>query len=241
MIQPAYAKATGNGRAADMAKLENQILMAKLIQSGAYIDKNGQLVGSPAQLQKELDKQNRLNELEDKKRGLLEPGLAPEPPELEEDEETAPGGINRTVRQGYRQAAIALRGASLGLNRFGKRLNTRLGRVPTPGGMWVPIVIVLVLWLAIIPVNGHTRMKWLWMVYMGDAALSLTNQTPQAPSSAPTSSSPPILLGPPGARPESAQIGTQIAANNQQLLTLQDLFGGNTTSFLTVMNGAYGE
>lgn len=239
MIQPAYAKATGQGRAADMAKLENQILMAKLIQSGAYIDKNGQLVGSPAQLQKELDKQNKLNELEDKKRGLLEPGIAPEPPEL--DEETAPGSINRTVRQGWRRAALGLRVAGATTNSIGRRWNQRLSRIPTPGGMWLPIVVLLVLWLTIIPENGHTRLNWLWRVYMGDAILTVQNQKQLAPPKPPTTRK--------GKVPQIPDV-TQITVLPQQtvqqnqiqpLMELQDMFGSNTVSFLSLMNGAYNE
>lgn len=240
---PAYAQATGSGRAADMAKLDNQILMARLIQSGAYVDKNGQLVGSPAQLQKELDKQNRLNELEDKRRGLLDPGLAPEPDEEDTgDGEVAPGSIGRTVRQGWRRAALGMRVAGATTRHLGRRWNQRLARVPTPGGMWVPIVLLLVLWLAIIPENGHTRLRWLWMVYMGDAQVTVSDQTKNTgpPSFGPTQQPPPL---PPTRTTLSAptQIGSAIQADTQQLTTLQDLFGNNTMSFLSLMNGAYSE
>lgn len=47
-----------------------------------------------------------------------------------------------------------------------------LGRVSTPGSIFLPIAVLLILFLLLLPVNGHTRIEWLWLALVGDAHLS---------------------------------------------------------------------
>lgn len=49
-----------------------------------------------------------------------------------------------------------------------------LERVSTPGSILLPVAILILLYLAVIPVNGYPRLAWLWFVITGNAALSGT-------------------------------------------------------------------
>lgn len=57
------------------------------------------------------------------------------------------------------------------------RANRRIGGIPTPGGIAVPLGLLLFFWLILIPVNGHTRLRWLWNSFFGFSALSHTETT----------------------------------------------------------------
>lgn len=45
-------------------------------------------------------------------------------------------------------------------------------RVSTPGSILLPVAIVILLFLAVIPVNGYPRFAWLWLVITGNAQLA---------------------------------------------------------------------
>ena len=44
-----------------------------------------------------------------------------------------------------------------------------VSHVPTPGTIATPLIILLVFFLALIPIAGNTRLKWLWLVVSGNA------------------------------------------------------------------------
>lgn len=46
-----------------------------------------------------------------------------------------------------------------------------LGNLPQPGSIVLPLVVLIVFFLLLIPVNGHTRFVWLWMVLSGNAVI----------------------------------------------------------------------
>ena len=56
---------------------------------------------------------------------------------------------------------------------------------PTPGGIGVPLAILLFFFFLLLPVNGHTRLMWLWLTLTGNAELGgplpAPTLTPQAP------------------------------------------------------------
>jgi hypothetical protein len=45
----------------------------------------------------------------------------------------------------------------------------RLAGLPTPGSIVLPLVVLLVFFALLLPVNGHTRATWLWLVLTGNA------------------------------------------------------------------------
>lgn len=52
---------------------------------------------------------------------------------------------------------------------------TQLESLPTPGSLLFPLIILLVFFLLLIPVNGHTRLVWIWLVLTGNAEISGSN------------------------------------------------------------------
>lgn len=53
-----------------------------------------------------------------------------------------------------------------------KDVGVRLENVPTPGSITLPLILLLVFFFLIVPVNGSTRFTWLWLVLSGDAGTS---------------------------------------------------------------------
>jgi hypothetical protein len=52
------------------------------------------------------------------------------------------------------------------------RANRWLGGIPTPGSITLPLGILLFLFLIFIPINGHTRIRWLWETIVGSASIT---------------------------------------------------------------------
>ena len=46
-----------------------------------------------------------------------------------------------------------------------------LERVRTPGSILLPVGILLLLFFLVIPINGNSRLAWLWLVITGNASL----------------------------------------------------------------------
>lgn len=47
-----------------------------------------------------------------------------------------------------------------------------VSHIPTPGSIATPLIILLVFFLALIPIAGNTRLKWLWLVVSGNADMA---------------------------------------------------------------------
>lgn len=82
-----------------------------------------------------------------------------------------------------------------------KGTGVAVASLPTPGSLMLPLVILLLFFFLLLPVNGHTRLVWLWLVLTGNAEIqqgggsSSTGPatTPSSPST--TSSSAPSSNG----------------------------------------------
>lgn len=108
-----------------------------------------------------------------------------------------------------RQAAIvqAAKGAYESSKQVVKSADVSLGKLPTPGQVVFPLIILLVLFLIIVQVAGHSRLEWLWMVITGQAFVSgdpsqfqggtQTNTSLATPQVQPTQEDyPPMVLRP---------------------------------------------
>ena len=73
------------------------------------------------------------------------------------------------------------------LTRIGRRADTSIGSVPTPGSIVVPLVLLLLLFLVLIQVAGFSRLQWLLLVLTGNATVqpgaATTLSTPAQSSS----------------------------------------------------------
>lgn len=47
-----------------------------------------------------------------------------------------------------------------------------LETISTPGGIFLPIAILVIFFFLLLPVNGQTRAQWLWMSLIGDAQIA---------------------------------------------------------------------
>lgn len=54
----------------------------------------------------------------------------------------------------------------------GKSLWGSLASVATPGSIFLPIAVLIIFYLLLLPVNGHTRIEWLWLTLTGNARLT---------------------------------------------------------------------
>lgn len=80
-----------------------------------------------------------------------------------------------------------------------KRADISIGRIPTIGGIMLPLLALLVLFFLLIQVNGHTRLDWLWLVMIGDAYASGNVKTGSEPFQAkgggqPTGDQPTVFI-----------------------------------------------
>lgn len=73
------------------------------------------------------------------------------------------------VRQALQGVQTGTQIAAQNLKQQGTALNRFLAAIPTPGDIWTPFFILLILFLIIIPVKGHSRLYWLWLVIVGHA------------------------------------------------------------------------
>lgn len=78
-----------------------------------------------------------------------------------------PTGV-RILREGLRSGRQARSNGQRNAN----EIKRRLAGVPIPGGIGVPLTLLLFLLMVIIPVNGHTRIAWLFLTLIGRAYVS---------------------------------------------------------------------
>lgn len=53
-----------------------------------------------------------------------------------------------------------------------------IGRWATPGTIFLPVSILLIFFFVLLPVNGHTRMEWLWLAMIGHARIKGSSDRP---------------------------------------------------------------
>lgn len=80
-----------------------------------------------------------------------------------EDKDILHGGIRRAGLVGLSTAGF--------LQSLLKGVKGRIEGLSMPGGIMLPLGILLVLFLILIPVNGHTRLMWLWLAFTGNAQI----------------------------------------------------------------------
>jgi hypothetical protein len=84
--------------------------------------------------------------------------------EAEEERKRQISDLQKSAEQTVRSASGILRNSRLTLE-----------KIPQPGSIALPLLILIVLLMAIVVVNGHTRIVWLWNVVTGNAAIQVTH------------------------------------------------------------------
>lgn len=97
-----------------------------------------------------LDDEKQADKLTQQQQAAVQQELAQQQAEQDLFDKTASSAVNGAKK--------IVRGAGV-----------KLERIPTPGSIMLPLVILLVFFFLLIPVNGHTRLQWLWLVVTGNA------------------------------------------------------------------------
>lgn len=71
----------------------------------------------------------------------------------------------------YGKASKKVVGFGQGIKKGAFRANRSLANIPTPGGVWAALAVLLFLFLVLFPVNGNTRLYWLWLALTGNASI----------------------------------------------------------------------
>lgn len=83
----------------------------------------------------------------------------------------------------------------------------RIASLPAPGGVALPLLILLVLVMLLIPVNGETRIMWLWKTITGTASINPYAKPPETQFSVRTSNQGQQGGGPPEQQPTAYDEG----------------------------------
>lgn len=105
--------------------------------------------------QQERDETNQQQDLENQseRQRLIENALI----ERQKDEDAFEQSASRLINS---------------MSRIARGTGARLGRIPTPGSLMLPLGLLLLFFFLLLPVNGHTRLSWLWLVLTGGAQIS---------------------------------------------------------------------
>lgn len=212
-----------------IAAIDFQIQQAAALRQGT-VDAQGQLQVTPDQLRQNLLNDNYILDLELEKAKLADPvvGTAPPPPSLTKSEKkdlSGPERANIVASHAITRTANMLRRSGMAIKTWGARTNRHLAALPTPGDVWTPIILLLFTFLVLIPVNGFSRMQWLWMVLLSDAYISMAsvgaeNLNPSTPAPTPIPTQPGGTGGP---QPNIT-------------ITPLDLSGSNGFTYLSLLN-----
>lgn len=50
-------------------------------------------------------------------------------------------------------------------------VRNKIESLPTPGGILLPLGVLFIFFMLLLPVNGHTRLMWLWLAVTGNAEI----------------------------------------------------------------------
>jgi hypothetical protein len=81
-----------------------------------------------------------------------------------------------TAAQAARQAVQSVSDTSTrfidSLRATAGKVSASVGAVPIPGDLITPLSILLIFFFALVVINGHTRLSWLWLVLSGNASIT---------------------------------------------------------------------
>lgn len=143
-----------------IANIQNQIAQADLLKTQNFYGAPGRVVQTP---QINVNGQVVTPEEANAQIGALK---------TEDTQDTITENAAKQARLAQAKTSQAILGFATSAKQRGKQINRSLGNVPTPGDIWVPFWILIFIFLVLIPVGGHTRLNWLWLVMIGHAELT---------------------------------------------------------------------
>lgn len=145
-------------------------------------------------------------------------GQQPEEKPSEEENSQQPPTPNPEPLQEQQQTQAALSTMQQAINSARgiiRNAGVRLENIPTPGSIALPLILLLVFFFFLVPVNGHTRFTWLWLVISGDASTAIGGNVSSGVESRPntsgnnTSGNNNALLAPIGNAPVPVMTGVE--------------------------------
>jgi hypothetical protein len=94
-------------------------------------------------------------------------GLAREQKREQDEQRTRTAAAFNKASQAIKSAGGIVQGTKI-----------KLEGLPTPGSIMFPLLTLLFLFLILIPVNGNSRLQWLWYTIIGDAQIGSTAPPP---------------------------------------------------------------
>ena len=64
------------------------------------------------------------------------------------------------------------------VQRIARNTGVTIEKIPSPGSVMLPLLVLLIFVFLLLPVNGHTRLVWLWLVVTGNASTGGAAQAP---------------------------------------------------------------
>lgn len=166
------------------------------------------------------------------------PSMAPgtQPSTQKDTVKTEVAGKKDEETQKVEGPSVLDRGVGAGydfIRAFYRSTTARLEGVPIPGGIGLPLAILFALFLLLLPVNGHTRIMWLWLAVTGQAQIGGA-LTPITALAAPATNSPTSYnTGSPSVNPN--QTGTSSSNSSSNTSTVQHTIVTNTKHNTTVV------
>ena len=89
--------------------------------------------------------------------------------------------IDDAIRQRQEEKDVFQQSANDTVNavqRVARNTGVAIERLPSPGSVMLPLLVLGIFFFLLLPVNGHTRLTWLWLVVTGNASTGGAAQAP---------------------------------------------------------------
>ena len=101
----------------------------------------------------------------------------------DEDEEVSERQkiIDDAIRQRQEEKDVFQQNANDTINavqKIARNTGVSIERLPSPGSVMLPLLVLGIFFFLLLPVNGHTRLTWLWLVVTGNASTGGAAQAP---------------------------------------------------------------
>ena len=89
--------------------------------------------------------------------------------------------IDDAIRQRQEEKDVFQQSANDTINavqKVARNTGVAIERLPSPGSVMLPLLVLGIFFFLLLPVNGHTRLTWLWLVVTGNASTGGAAQAP---------------------------------------------------------------
>ena len=89
--------------------------------------------------------------------------------------------IDDAIRQRQEEKDVFQQNANDTVNaiqKVARNTGVTIERLPSPGSVMLPLLVLGIFFFLLLPVNGHTRLTWLWLVVTGNASTGGAAQAP---------------------------------------------------------------